>query len=542
MPWTSPVPVKRKGSGVAPIPQIAKPALVLPPVGINQVDPLSQMDPRDAIFMYNLVSYRYGTKVRQGYKQWATTVGPGGVKTVIPYNGSLTNGTRDRLFSCGTDGIYDTSISVATPTVKLAFPGATTRSGQGIWCACTTIGGFFTMYTDEEYGYYLYTEATDTWARVTNVQVTGVDPALLVFCMLFKERVWFIQRDTAYAWFLPTGAIIGAATQFNFGNKFKHGGTLQALYTWTLDGGQGPDDYLVAISSTGEVIIYKGNDPTDATNFAVVGHWFIGNVPVGRRVAANSGGDLFMLSVSGLQPLSRVVQGGQTQIENIEISRKVSPAIRANLAISYTQIGWEVKIYPTQDEIIVASPQLTGYPNIQYVQSTNNQGWSIFQSMPIFTGEMWNGAFYFGGLDGNVYVIQGDTDNQPRTGASTGLSISSAVLGSFQDYGEPGQYHMGQFIRPVFLASAQPTYQVQIRYDYNISEVFTPGLAAPPTGVLWDVGIWDVDIWGSAVFEIESVRGASGIGRAMAVGLSMQTSVETTLIRYDIIGDTGGLL
>lgn len=541
MPWTSPVPVKRKGSRTTPVPQLAVPKLVLPPVGINQVDPLSQMDPRDAIFMYNMISYRYGTKVRQGYKQWATTVGPGGVKTVIPYIGSIV--ANDRFFSIGTDGIYDTSVSVATPAVKLAFAGgATPTSGQGIWHAMTTTAGFFTTYCDEQYGYYLYTESTDTWAKVTGAQVTGVDPATFVFVMAHKERLWFIQKSTSYAWYLPTGAITGAATQFNFGNKFKHGGTLQALYQWTIQGSTGPESYLVAISSSGEVLIYGGTDPSDATTWGIVGSWYIGTVPVGRRIGGSIGGDLYLLSIAGLQPLNKVVQGNQTQIENIEVSRKVSPAVRAAMLISFNQIGWEVKLHPSQDALFVISPKQTGFLNTQFVQSLNNQGWSFFQSMPIFTGDVWHGNFYFGGLDGNVYVIQGDTDNQPRTGTAPGSPIVSSVLGSFQDYDEPGQYHTGMFVRPVFLASAQPTYQIELRYDYNISEIFNPGSASPITGVLWDTAVWDVDIWSGQFLEIEAVRGAGGMGRAMAVGLSMSTSVETTLIRYDIIYDSGGLL
>jgi hypothetical protein len=541
VPWSSPVPVKRPGSFSAPIQQLAKPVPVLPPVSVNQVDPLAQMDPRDAIFMYNMLSFRYGTKVRQGYKQWATTVGPGGVKTVIPYAGSTL--LKDRLFAIGTDGIYNVSASVATPAVSLAFAGGvSTNSGQGIWQAVTTLAGFFSAYCDEDKGYHLYTESTDSWAAVTGAQVTGVDPATFCFVMAYKERLWFIQKGTSSAWYLPVGAIIGAATQFNFGNKFKHGGTLQALYLWTIQGSTGPQNYLVAISSSGEILIYGGNDPSDAANFSIVGSWYIGNVPVGRRIAGNIGGDLYILSIAGLQPLNKIVQGNQTQIENIEVSRKISPAIRAAMLVSFQQNGWEVKLYPSQDALFVVSPQQTGFPATQFVQSLNNQGWSVYQSMPIFTGDVWEGNFYFGGLDGNVYIIQGDTDNQPRTGVSAGNNIVSSCLGSFQDYGEPGLYHIPEYIRPVFLSAANPAASVSVRFDYNISEVLLPGTAAPSVGSLWDIAIWDVNIWGGAVFEVEAVAGAGGMGRAMAIGLQMSTSAETTLIRYDLMFTSGGML
>lgn len=540
MPWSSPVPVKRPG-GIAPIPQISQARLVLPPVGINQVDPLSQMPPSDAIFMYNMISFRYGTKVRQGYKQWATTVGPGAVKTVIPYIGSVIS--KDRLFAVGTDGIYNVSVSVATPAPALSFAGGVTpTSGMGIWQAVTTIAGFFCAYCDEQYGYNLYTESTDSWAAVTGSQVTGVDPTTFVAVASYAERLWFVQRGTSSAWYLGVDAITGPATQFNFGNKFKHGGTLQALYNWTIQGSTGPQSYLVAISSSGEVLIYGGIDPNTAGEFTLVGSWYIGTVPVGRRLAGNMGGDLYILSISGLQPLNKVVQGNQTQIENIEVSRKVSPAIRSAMLTSFQQNGWEVKLYPSQDALFVMSPLQVGFPALQFVQSLNNQGWSIFQSVPMFTGDVWEGNFYFGGLDGNVYLFQGDTDNQPRTGAGTGVNIVSSCLGSFQDYDAPGVYHMAKYVRPVFLSAANPAFSVTVRYDYNISEVLTSGTAAPPSGTLWDVALWDVGIWGGAVFEIETPAGAGGIGRAMAIGLQMSTSAETTLIRYDLIDESGGLL
>lgn len=540
MPWSSPSAVKAKGSFSAPVPQLTKPVMVLPPVSVNQVDPLAQMDPSDAIFMYNMISFRYGTKVRQGYKQWATTVGPGGVKTILPYTGSVL--TKDRLFAMGTDGIYNVSNSVATPAAAFSFAGgASTNSGQGIWQAVTTIAGFFAAYCDEDKGYHLYTESTDSWAAVTGA-VTGVDASTFCFVMSYKERLWFIQKGTSSAWYLPTDSITGAATQFNFGNKFKHGGTLQALYTWTIQGSTGPQSYLVAISSSGEILIYGGDDPSDANNFSIVGSWYVGTVPVGRRIGGNIGGDLYILSIAGLQPLNKVVQGNQTQIENIEVSRKISPAIRAAMLVSFLQNGWEVKLYPSQDALFVVSPIQVGFPATQFVQSLNNQGWSVFQSVPMFTGDVWEGNFYFGGLDGNVYLFQGDTDNQPRTGGTAGINIVSSCLGSFQDYGEPGLYHIPQFIRPVFLSAANPAFSVTVRFDYNISEVLIPGTAAPSVGSLWDVAIWDTAIWGGAVFEVESVAGAGGIGRAMAIGLEMQTSAETTLIRYDLMGETGGML
>lgn len=539
MPWSSPVPIKAKGAFTVPTPQGAVSQLAVPPTGINQVDNLSQMPQTDAVFMYNCLSARYGTKVRTGYTQWTLNVNSGGVKTIVPYIGSLA--ANDRLFGTSPVGIYNLTTSGASPLL-LAFPsGATSRSGMGIWTANTTAAGFFTCYCDEENGYYLYTESTDTWAKVTTAQVTGVDPGVLCFVLPFKSKLWFIQRDTSDAWYLPTGAIFGAAVKFSFGNKFRHGGTLQALYTWTLDGGIGVDDYLVAISSTGEVIIYKGDDPSDATNFSQVGSWFIGQVPAGRRIAGTFGGDLYMLSVYGLLPISKLIQTNVEQIDTIELTRKISPAIRAKMLQTVSTPGWEVKLVPSENTLIVMSPKQVGQTFTQYTQSLNAQGWSVYQDMPMFNGEVWHGIFYFGGLDGNVYTHTGSSDNlNLNTGAS--VKIQASLLTSFQDYAEPGVQHRAMFIRPVFLTSAAPTYSCSVRYDYNISEVLGVGTPVNVAGSLWDNTTWDVGIWTGESVEIEAISGGSGLGRAMAVALNLTVATDTTLIRFDIAYDSGGFM
>jgi hypothetical protein len=189
------------------------------------------------------------------------------------------------------DGIYDVSASTNAPTLKLAFATNDTTSGYGQYQAYTTIGEKFICYCDETNGYYTYTESTDTWARVTNVQVTGVDPNDLVSVCVHKARLWFVEKDSPYAWYLPSGVVLGAATKFNFGSRFKVGGNLVNLYSWTVDGGSGMDDYLVAVSTAGDVVVFRGNDPDTATDWFQHGAWDIGLPPAGRRIGGSFGGE-----------------------------------------------------------------------------------------------------------------------------------------------------------------------------------------------------------------------------------------------------------
>jgi hypothetical protein len=204
-------------------------------------------------------------------------------------------------------------------------------SGYGQWQNFTTIGGHFILYCDESNGYYTYTESSGAWDRITGAQVTGVDPNDFVAVCVFKGRPWFVEKDTASAWYLDVGSITGAATQFNFGNKFKKGGTLVNLFTWTVDGGEGVDDYLVAISSAGDVILYRGNNPDTATDWFQHGSWFIGSTPAGRRIAGSFGGELYLISNFGVLPLSKLLSGRTIQEQDIFLTRRITPLVKQEI-------------------------------------------------------------------------------------------------------------------------------------------------------------------------------------------------------------------
>jgi hypothetical protein len=455
---------------------------------------------------------------------------PDGTRTVVPFTGATT--ADDKLFAVTDTNIMD--ITTGTAAVDLALAATDSTSGYGIWCNFTTIADTFAIYCDETNGYYLYTRSTDTWARVTGVQVTGVNPNNLVAVCVYKERLWFVEKGTGNAWYLPVGSVTGAATRFAFGNKFKSGGQLVNLYTWTVDGGEGVDDHLVAISSAGDVIVYKGDDPSVAGSFNLRGQWFMGPPPIGRRIGGSFGGELYLLSSYGILPLTRLINGALIQEDDIYLSRKITPLINRQMLLSRNVRGWEIKLIPSEQILIVSVPKQAGQDNIQFVQSLNSEGWAIYRTIPYLTGETWQGSFYIGTEDGRVLNHTGNTD--------IAEPIDWSLLLAFKDYGKPGSYHRAQFIRPVFLGQAAPSYVVEARYDYRLTEAFGAPDPSTTSGSLWDTGLWDSALWGGDYVVVETPFGASGLGRAMSVGLNGKSNAETILIRFDLMIDEGGFL
>lgn len=518
-----------------------------PTLGMNAVDPLATLDPRYCLLSVNMIPDGRGMRVRSGY-ELQSAAGGQPIRTVIPFQASVA--ANDRLFVSTSSGFFSMDPSA---TSAGTFGITSGLAGTGVWTDFVLDNGLhYAFCADEANGLYRYEEGATNW--VTAPSITGVSAANIVFVMQHKGRLWFVERNSARAYYLPAGAVQGAATRFDFGNKFNSGGTLVGLWRWTVDGGDGIDDYLVAIGSGGDVIVYRGSDPSSSATWQAVGQYYIGAPPAGRRIATSFGGELFVLSQYGLLPMSRLVSGRPVQEQDIYASRNIAPLIAEDMQRYRTQQGWEVQAIPTENVLLISTPAQTGLPLKQYALSSKTNGWCVFNDLPYFTGAMWRGEFYFGGqaiIRGAVAdpgastlcKLSGDTDAQGGVTALSGIPIRWSLLPAFTDAGESALYHRIQFLRPVFRSGGPPSYFIQPRYDYNTDDPIGTVVPTPiTTASLWDVAIWDSALWSVDAATVDAVTAGSGIGRAMGAALVGESVAETQLLRIDLMFDTGGML
>ena len=148
-------------------------------------------------------------------------------------------------------------------------------------------GDHFLLIADEANGYYIFDGTV--WAAGT---FTGSPKPLatdLVHLTEWQGRIWFVERDTARAWFLDPLALTGDITPMDVGSRFKKGGHLVQNGTWTLDDGAGMNDRFVQVSSSGDVLVWQGTNPATAADISLLGRWYVGKVPEGRRVMSDWG-------------------------------------------------------------------------------------------------------------------------------------------------------------------------------------------------------------------------------------------------------------
>jgi hypothetical protein len=541
-----PMPMRKRRM---PRPQTFRTGTVPVPVeGIDTISSLTEMGKLRAVSLINMIRAEGGLRSRTGYAAWVDNINAGAeVRSILPYLGSAAGGAQNKLFACTTAGIYDVTATGTAPAQSIAFATSDANSGYGESQIFVTAAGRFLLYTDESNGYYVWPEG-GPWAAVTQgvgaTQVNNVNPNTFVWCLSFKNRMWFVERGSTRAWYLPLNSIYGAAASFDFGQQFQNGGYLVGLYSFTLDGGSGMDDLLVAVSSAGDVVIYGGTDPSSAVTFGVVGRWNVGGVPAGRRLASkNTGGELFLLSHFGLIPCSKLVKGRDVLAVDVAATDNIRSLFNATMNDRANLTGWSVVADPQDASILITYPALVGEQRQQFAMAQAGQGWSQYVAKPILTGKIFNRVMYFGTTDGRVMKSTGYIDNVARDG-STALAkaISWSGQTAFSDL-DAAELKQLQFLIARFVTQgANPSIIMQPRYDFDQ----TPITLSPPTPDLpanaWDAAVWDSGVFAGSTAIYKTIQGAYGLGTHVSIAWIGSSVQRMSLIAFNAAVTKGGSL
>jgi hypothetical protein len=483
-----------------------------------------------------------------------------GVRTVMSFYGA--NENNDRLFACTADGIWDVTTSTASPTRVYTFPiGVYTDAngniikvpgagvGQHVSFAGIT-GDHYLAYCDGANGYILYSENSGTWTKVTSGTGVGqieptdtagnpVDPGAFRHVMAWKNRLWFTTENSSTAYYLPVNQFAGQVSPWYFGSQFKFGGSLVGLWNWTVDGGTGIDDLLVGISRGGDVVIYRGTDPTFVETFALQGCWWVGQIPPGRDIASDFGGDLFILSRLGCVPLSKLVAGGLIRDPTQYATAKISNLFNALMTERGHLDGWAIKMHPSDNLMVITVPATPSQQSQMLAMSMATKGWSQLLNIPLMCMESYKGTLWFGTEDGRVCINDGYADGAKLDGTGS-YAIDAALLTAYSALGEPKKKRI-HMIRPYFQTDGtNPGYSAAARYDFDLSDIGTLPQALTPGSSSWDTGVWDTALWGSGSGTANRIKGTTGVGTTAAIVLRLTTATNCTYLGCDVVFDQGG--
>lgn len=474
--------VSRNSRPARPIqePQSKLKSLPAPTGGWNTQDALAGMKPGYAVVMDNFYPTASQVTLRPGRSTWSTGMS-GSAKSILTYN----SGTASKMFAATEVGIYDVTTAGAVGAAV-----TTTTNGKWEFRNFRNSGGTFLLAVNGVDKLKLYDGAT--WTNVDGVStpaITGVATTELTNIHMFKRRFWFIRKNTLSAWYLPTDAIGGAAVEFPMGPIFSQGGYLVAQESWTIDGGAGSDDYLVTVTSEGQLAVYQGTDPSSASTFSLVGVYSVGK-PLGKRCLIKYGGDVLYLSKEGVYVLSRLLLSATIDRSN-SLSDRIDEAFKA-VSIPYANnFGWEAVLHPTQGALLVNVATGEGSSSTQYVMNNITKAWCSFSG--------W-GIDCFGELSDEIYSAQGTKVHKLWTGTSdSGMSIVGRCQQAYFSLGQPSNITL---LRPNITLSGNVTLQTSIDTDFalftGVEESFN-SFSAIGGSSFWDSSLWDSALWSTGV-------------------------------------------
>ena len=495
-----------------------------PPVGgWNARDAIANMAPEDAVTMLNWFPMPSDIMVRKGWTTASSGFGAQ-VETVMAYNKQ--SGTGNLFGAAGTtiwtaDSATASAMVTSQQNARFQYVNFTPASGVPYIVACNGADGPL-----------LYNGTSWTSASAS---ISGFSCSNAIGVNVFKQRLFFVEQNTLKAWYLNTGSIAGTAAAVDLSAFTRQGGYLMAMGTWTLDAGAGVDDYAVFVTSKGEVIVYQGTDPSDATKWAMKGLWQLGS-PIGRRCLKRYAGDLLLICIDGVVPLSKALISSRVQ-PKVALTDKIQGAMSTaaqNYAANY---GWDLLFSPKNSMLLLNVPVSAGSNQQQYAMNTITGAWGNFQSISANCWELYNDDPYFGGnaIIGKFWNAFSDAD-----GVS---NIQTESLQAFNYFGQRGRLKHFKEARPIFSSDGNPSVQAKIEVDYTVSSTSGTISFTPTTYAAWDAATWDAAMWGGALTILKNWQTMGAIGTSAAPHIfTASKGIEVHWQATDFLYETGGVI
>lgn len=512
-----------------------------PFLGWNARDPIAAQKPGDAYQMDNWICRPGYAEIRKGYAEHVVDFSDP-VESLIPYRA----GDAEELFAAAGDSFYDVTAAGAL--------------GAPVLTGLSNARWQFTNIANDAGVFVIAVNGADTPKKYdgsswTDTVITGtvgsitLDPTTLINAMLHKRRLFLQEKDSLRVWFLDPDAIAGAAGLLDLGPVFKEGGSLVGMGVWSgIQDVNNPIAAAAFITDQGEVAIYRGNDPTDSTDWFLDGVYTIGK-PLGLRAVFNTQSDLIIITYDGAIPLSVARAADRTGQKDKAITSRIQNAFAVAATAYGSKFGWEAILYPSGQLAMINVPVTELGRSKQFVQSTQTGGWSQFIGLNAVCWAYVNGQIFFGGVDGSAVrgVYRWDTG-----GSDNGTMIQCDLITSFQDFGVANMKNF-TMLRPILRAASNVRPYVDMLVDYRITQPTDVPDSGGVTGSgVWGQSLWGVGTWGSSKplrLDWTTVGGIGYVGAARIRVLSNPTiannvypTIRCELIGYDGLFTTGGAL
>ncbi len=496
--------ISARGPGfrVRGVPTTARGVSIPAPVGgLDAISPLAGMPGTSAVALDNMFPQAGYVEIRKGHARHNLITGGPAIESLMPYHALAA--ANDVLFAAGGTGVWDVTAAV-TATVSVTSMGSMTNARFQHINMSTTGGNYLWICNGADAPRHFDGSA---WATASVTGITGAD---IINVAVFKERIWVVLKDKISPAYLEPDAIAGTATMFDLGGVFNKGGFLQAIGTWSRDGGAGPDDYIAFITSRGEVAIYTGLNP--ASDFALQGVYEMG-APIGRRCLTKVGSDLAVVSIDGVLPLSRALVTDRAAAITETITKAIQPLLNQNARDYASNFGWQLIAYPRGTRAILNVPITENVQQQQYVMNTVTGGWGRFQGENANCWAVFKDRLFFGGNSGKV--MEADCQGYDDDG-----DIEFNCETAFNYCGQQGQLKQFDMCRALLTTNGGASPGLALNVDFSRNAEVAAATFANTSLPLWDVDQWDQGVWPEIERIVTDWVSVAGIGYCASIRMA----------------------
>jgi hypothetical protein len=532
---------------------VSKTASVPSPIGgLNARESAAAMPVTDALVLRNWFPFPYAVSMRKGWKELTVGLPHSNTPTVSVHHPKV--GSRTIVAYTG-GNIY----TIHAPGVAPA--PAVTGQTSDYWQTTmySNIGGNYLYSVNgvdapQIYDGVAFTAVAQVASPATGFNVSGVDPKKFIHVAIHQRRLWFVEKDSTQAWYLPVDQLGGDAAVFPVGQLWKFGGFLMAIYTWTVDSGDGMDDKLVLISSNGECAMYSGTDPSDPDAWRLEGVFRLG-APVGRRCGVKYGGDLLLLTTDGMVPISAALQSTRVNTADT-LTDKIQHTISELISQYKSVVGWEMMLFYNENQVWLVVPSAAAVSPVSapkdvvpgtipvqiYAMNTISGAWCQFTNMDIRSTAIYNDNPVFITGDGRVcQAWTGFYDNVPWD-KTVGERIELEVVTAYNYFEAMGVTKRWTMARPIFQAGTIPESAINLEVDFAVrTSLAIPGSVQAGSDYLWDDprSLWDVAKWDQEYARFRRWQSIQGMGYAAALHMLVAQNVQTLWVATDYVFELG---
>jgi hypothetical protein len=350
--------------------------------------------------------------------------------------------------------------------------------------------------------------------------------------LVHMNRLWFADTSTLSLYYLPLQQKSGELKELPLNALFKRGGFIMGMYTWTLDGGTGVDDQLVIFSSNGEAVVYSGTDPDADFNLTGI---FRFDSPMSKHSVINYGGDLYVLTGSGLLPMTTLIRAESEQLGRND--KKVLSLFRDAALNQRATRGWGLILDHTSGRMICNMPAGGTNHYRQLVRFMPEPIWASWSALPARCWQWIDNQLLMGSDDGKVYIMD------PLALNDAGKPITVDVQMAWSNFKTPA-FKAFKMIYAYIVTDGLPRPFIDMRVDYDSAlPTNQPDVTQADLGATWDVATWDVDYWAATPKARGFWQGVAAKGKVAAPRLRANIVNCTFAVSgFDVIFEPGAIM